>query len=105
MYGGRSSTKIAARRSEHERRHECDLRESAEQAKALSRAVAALSPQGRAKRKAVNSWAEMVKQRATQRRALSALTRRSERAGFNAWAAAIRGRYKQLAVMSRAAAC
>ncbi|MEC7300909.1 MAG: hypothetical protein VXW43_19825, partial [Pseudomonadota bacterium] len=52
----------------------------------MSRAVAVLSPAGRAKRHALNSWATFVEQRAAIARAVVALTRRGELAALRAWA-------------------
>ena len=74
------------------------------QALALARAVAALSPLGRAKRQALNSWVEMMQARKALIRAVRALSRRGERAGFNAWVELVHERADQMLAMSRAVA-
>ena len=66
--------------------------------------AAALSPHGRAKRQALNAWVELFEQHRALKRAVRALTRRSERAGFNAWAEAARTQSEKAQALSRAVA-
>ena len=54
----------------------------------MQRALATLSPRGRAKRRALNSWRFLLERRDTFERAMRALALRGERMGFNAWLAA-----------------
>ena len=68
----------------------------------LARALAALSPKGRAKRRALNSWLRLAKDRSTMARAMRALTRRGERLGFNAWCSAVEARAEQRRILTRA---
>ena len=59
-----------------------------EQGRIVRRALAFM-PEGRAKRRALNSWAALVRVRAALMHALGALRMRAERRGFNSWAAAV----------------
>ena len=83
-------------------------REYAEQAAAaaakLKGCLTSLSPEGRAMRKALNSWQEMAADVANMRRAISALVNKELRLGFNAWSEAAAEQAAKLLAMQRAVA-
>ena len=66
--------------------------------------VRSLRPQGRAMRRALNSWAPLGRQRALLRRAGAAVYNRGLRAAVNTWAEFAAEREGALSLMTRAAA-
>ncbi len=63
-----------------------------------------LSPQGRAMRRAFNSWAPLVSERAALRRGAMAIKNREVKMAINSWAAAAAERGAALALVRRATA-
>ena len=67
----------------------------AERLAALDAVLSTMSPEGRAKRKAYNSWSALVAQRALMRRAAGALFHRKASLAFNAWSASVAAQREQ----------
>ena len=108
MVEARHSMATALRRFMMQSQHQAfgswrEFAEEAGEARAkLKGAMAALSPEGRAKRKGFNSWREAAEQVNNMRRALSALVNRSMLMGWNAWAEYAQERAAGLAAMGKA---